>query len=88
MEERRKGHLDLINQVATLCEKVDKLCDHADKTDDLLAGKNGLPGLGERVRVMESYIVELRNFHGSIKKYILGSAFAIVTAVLISIFVK
>ena len=88
VEERRKGHLDLTNQVSALCTKVDKLCDHADKMDDIIFGKEGVPGHEERIRIMEHFIVELRSFHGSIKKYILGSASAIVTAIIISMVVK
>lgn len=54
--------------------------------EEIIIG-NGEPGLKERVRSIERYIVELKEFHQQIRKVIIGATGTIVSSIIIAIII-
>lgn len=77
----------MTNIVDELIKKIDKLCDKINSIDDIICGSEGEPGLTERMRKVENFMIGLTDFHKDIRRVIIGSAGTIVTSIIIAMFV-
>ena len=79
MQEKRKDYPEIMQKLNYVCDKVDRI-------DKDFRG-NGEPGIKERLRTVESFVVDLRKFHQDIRRVIFGSTGTIVSAIIIAIVV-
>ena len=76
-EEKRKDYPQLIDRIEKLCSKI-------DKTHVALFGDMEKAGLIERVRIMEDFYKEIKEFHRSIKRVIVNSTGTIVASIFVA----
>ena len=79
MIERRKDYPELLTTLKNLSSKVDEI-------NELLIG-NGEIGLKERIRELEKFVLELRDYHKQIRNVIIGATGTIVTSIFIAIII-
>ena len=79
MIERRKDYPELLTTLKNLSYKVEEI-------NEILIG-NGEIGLKERIRELEKFVLELRDYHKQIRNVIIGATGTIVTSIFIAIII-
>lgn len=79
MVEKRKDYPEILKKLDYVCGKVESI-------DKDFRG-NGEPGIKERLRNVENFVLEFKSFHKQIQKTIIGSAGTIVTSIIIAMLI-
>ena len=70
----------------TLIEKLEKIESRVDLMSEIIIGGDE-PGFAERIRILENFFKEVKDFNNEIRKIIIGSAATIVASIFIAIII-